>query len=146
MKGQVLDYSVQTNTGVISGSDGSRYTFVGIEWKGDTAPSRGMSVDFDVQGTAAIGVYKALGLTGFVADSGPKNRIMAGVLALLLGGLGAHKFYLGSWGLGIVYLVFCWTYIPSLVSLVEGIRYLTLTDEQFSQKASGQKGPFTFIW
>lgn len=65
--------------------------------------------------------------------SGPKNRVTAGVLALLVGGLGVHKFYLDKIGLGIVYLLFCWTFIPSIIAFVEGIVYLTQTDEAFDQ-------------
>jgi TM2 domain-containing membrane protein YozV len=41
------------------------------------------------------------------------------VLALFLGGLGAHKFYLGKPGLGVVYILFCWTFIPSFVAVIE---------------------------
>ena len=41
------------------------------------------------------------------------------VLALLLGGLGAHRFYLRQWGWGIAYVLFSWTFIPLLVALVE---------------------------
>ena len=63
-----------------------------------------------------------------------KSKVTAGVLALLLGGFGVHKFYLGKIGMGILYLVFCWTYIPALVSFVEGIIYLCLSDENFSRK------------
>lgn len=63
-----------------------------------------------------------------------KNKTTAGVLALLFGGLGVHKFYLGKIGYGILYLLFCWTFIPSLVSLIEGIMILTSTDEAFNQK------------
>ena len=40
MNGQVLDYSVQTNSGLISGDDGTRYTFIGAEWKETVTPSR----------------------------------------------------------------------------------------------------------
>jgi TM2 domain-containing membrane protein YozV len=43
------------------------------------------------------------------------------VLALLLGGLGIHKFYAGHIGLGILYLLFCWTGIPAVIALVEFI-------------------------
>lgn len=63
-----------------------------------------------------------------------KSKVVAGVLALFLGGFGAHKFYLGKTGLGILYLCFCWTYIPALVSFVEGIIYLCSSDENFSRK------------
>lgn len=52
-------------------------------------------------------------------NSQRKNPTTAVVLALLLGGLGAHKFYLGQMGLGILYLVFSWTGIPSIVAFIE---------------------------
>ncbi|KQB56670.1 hypothetical protein AE621_24940 [Acidovorax sp. SD340] len=76
----------------------------------------------------------------------PKSKVTAGVLALLLGGIGIHKFYTGAWGWGIVYIVLCWTYIPALVALVEGIRYLTLKQPEFAQKAARMDGPFSFLW
>lgn len=63
-----------------------------------------------------------------------KDRVTAGVLAILLGGLGVHKFYLGETGMGVLYLCFFWTAIPALVGLIEGILYLTKTDEEFQQK------------
>jgi TM2 domain-containing membrane protein YozV len=63
-----------------------------------------------------------------------KSKTTAGILAILLGGIGAHKFYLGKVGLGILYLVFCWTYIPAILGLIEGIIYLTSSDEKFYYK------------
>jgi TM2 domain-containing membrane protein YozV len=63
-----------------------------------------------------------------------KNKTTAGILALLLGGLGAHKFYLGKTGMGILYLVFCWTLVPAVIALVEGILYLTSSEEEFLRK------------
>ena len=63
-----------------------------------------------------------------------KNKVVAAVLAFLLGGLGVHKFYLGETGKGILYLLFCWTYIPSLIAFVEGIIILTSNDENFQIK------------
>lgn len=67
-------------------------------------------------------------------NAGRKSRATAAILALVIGGLGAHKFYLGSWGLGILYLVFCWTGIPLVVSLIEGVIYLTKSDAEFAAK------------
>ena len=63
-----------------------------------------------------------------------KNKTVAGVLALLLGGLGIHKFYLGQIGKGIVYIIFCWTYIPAILALIEGIQILSMTEEKFQEK------------
>ena len=63
-----------------------------------------------------------------------KSKITAGILAILLGGFGVHKFYLGKVGMGILYLVFCWTGIPGIVGLIEGIIYLTCSDDEFQTK------------
>lgn len=52
-------------------------------------------------------------------NSQRKNPTTAVVLALLLGWLGGHKFYLGQTGLGIVYLLFSWSGIPLIVSFIE---------------------------
>lgn len=48
MQGKILDFSIQTNSGIISGDDQKRYPFAGSEWKEQQLPKRGMSVDFDV--------------------------------------------------------------------------------------------------
>ena len=61
-----------------------------------------------------------------------KSRILAAVLAIFLGGLGIHKFYMGKIGWGVVYLLFCWTGIPAIVALVEGIIYLFSDDTTFN--------------
>ena len=65
---------------------------------------------------------------------GKKSRITAGIFALLLGGIGIHKFYLGQIGAGVLYVLFCWTLIPYLIALVEGIIYLTMDDAAFAAK------------
>lgn len=49
------------------------------------------------------------------------NKVAYVLLALLLGGLGAHKFYAKKIGFGIVYLLLCWTLLPALAALIEGI-------------------------
>ena len=41
------------------------------------------------------------------------------ILAVFIGGIGAHKFYLEQIGLGILYAVFFWTFIPSIIALIE---------------------------
>jgi hypothetical protein len=63
-----------------------------------------------------------------------RSRVGAALFALLLGGIGIHKFYLGKVGQGVLYLLFFWTFIPLVVSLIEGIIYLTMTDEAFAAK------------
>lgn len=63
-----------------------------------------------------------------------KNKMVAGLLGLFLGGIGVHKFYLGKIGSGILYLCFCWTGIPAMVGAIEGIMYLCSNDENFQLK------------
>lgn len=63
-----------------------------------------------------------------------KNKIVAALLALMLGTFGIHKFYLNQVGMGIIYLLFSWTGIPTIVSFFEGIIYLVTPDEVFDQK------------
>ncbi len=48
-----------------------------------------------------------------------KSAVVTLLLTIFLGGLGIHKFYLGKPVLGILYLVFSWTGIPSIIALVE---------------------------
>ena len=62
MKGQILDFSIQTNTGYISGDDGKRYHFSGQEWKDNKAPVKGGKVDFDISPSGeAIQIYVIVG-------------------------------------------------------------------------------------
>lgn len=63
-----------------------------------------------------------------------QDKTTAGVLALLLGGLGVHKFYLGQTGIGIIYLVFCWTLIPAILGVVDGIILLTMDQREFDHR------------
>lgn len=62
-----------------------------------------------------------------------KSKVVAGILALLLGGLGIHRFYLEQWW-GIFYLLFCITGIPALIALVEAILFLAGDKQQWDEK------------
>ena len=135
MKGQILDFSIQSNSGVISGDDQNRYHFTGVSWRGQIPPARGQKVDFTVDGTGqANDIYVLSSASAFTNQVGEKNRVVAAVLAFFLGGFGIHKFYLGQIGWGIVYLIFCWTFIPAFVAFIEFIIYLCTSDEDFARK------------
>lgn len=61
------------------------------------------------------------------------KRMVAGILALLLGAFGAHRFYLGDTQGGIIRLVACCGGF-GIISIVEGVLYLTKSDEVFYQE------------
>ena len=82
---------------------------------------------------------------------GAEKKLAAGLCGILLGGFGVHKFILGYQNEGIIMLVtylvgiiFCG--IPSLVmciiGIVEGIMYLTKSDEEFVQTYIVHKKPW----
>ncbi|WP_110111713.1 TM2 domain-containing protein [Bacillus sp. CGMCC 1.16541] len=66
------------------------------------------------------------------------RRIKAAILALFFGGLGFHKFYIGRTFQGVCYLLFCWTGIPQVIGVIEGLSYLLKTDEQFEEYEKSQ--------
>lgn len=66
-----------------------------------------------------------------------KNRTTAAILALFLGGIGMHKFYLGQWVWGLLYALFCWTFIPAFIALIEAIRLFMMSDAKFQEQYGG---------
>ncbi len=67
--------------------------------------------------------------------SAENNRVLIGVLAIVLGGFGVHRFMLGDVTGGIIRIVLWFLCgIGSIIGLIEGIIYLTKTDEQFNQE------------
>ncbi len=63
-----------------------------------------------------------------------KTRTTAILWCFFFGGIGAHKFYLGQSGWGIIYLLFCWTFIPTFVAFIEFIMLLVMSDTEFDRK------------
>ncbi|TAM82126.1 MAG: TM2 domain-containing protein [Candidimonas sp.] len=68
-------------------------------------------------------------------DKPGSRRRMAIVLAIFLGWLGGHRFYLGQVGTGILYLVILYVFAPLVVvlSLIDAVRYLFMSDDDFAQ-------------
>ena len=62
------------------------------------------------------------------------DKTALALIAFFLGGVGGHKFYVGKYGQGILYLLFCWTGIPGLVAFVEFIIYLCTPAEDLARK------------
>ncbi len=84
------------------------------------------------------------------------KRVLTGVLAIILGSLGVHKFVLGYNTEGLIllgltvfsYLTMCFligaflVWIPGVIGLIEGIIYLTKTDEEFYRMYQANKKPW----
>ena len=79
--------------------------------------------------------------------AGADKKITAGILAILLGGLGIHKFILGYRSAGLIMLLVSIlgaililpTVVMSIIGLVEGIIYLTKDDEDFVRQYIDQE-------
>lgn len=73
---------------------------------------------------------------GYASDSG-KSKVTAGILAMLLGALGIQYFYLGKVGGGIITILLscitCFAIWP-IITFVQGIVMLTMSDEEFDRK------------
>jgi TM2 domain-containing membrane protein YozV len=77
--------------------------------------------------------------------AGAEKKVVAGILGILLGGLGVHKFYLGYTKEGVIQLILSVVTcgIGGIIGLIEGIIYLTKSDEDFvATYITGKKGWF----
>lgn len=63
-----------------------------------------------------------------------KSKGTAAALAIFLGGIGIHKFYIGRPGWGVIYILFCWTFIPAILGLIEGLSYLTESPARWQKR------------
>jgi TM2 domain-containing membrane protein YozV len=82
---------------------------------------------------------------GRVPEDTANKKMVAGLLGILLGAWGIHKFYLGMTGAGVIQIVItiltCG--VGGIIGLIEGIIYLTKSDEDFHQTyVIEQKGWF----
>ena len=63
-----------------------------------------------------------------------KDKLLAGILGILLGSFGIQYFYLGNIAAGILSLLFCWSGIPGLIGFIHGIVLLCMNDDEFHSK------------
>ena len=66
-----------------------------------------------------------------------KDKNIAAMLAFFFGWMGAHKFYLGQIGSGVVYLAFSWTAIPLFISFIEFIILAVMDRDEFHRRFNG---------
>lgn len=74
---------------------------------------------------------------------GAEKKLVAGILAILLGGFGVHKFYLGYTKEGVIQLILGFLCVGAIIGWIEGILYLTKSDAEFvATYITGRKGWF----
>ncbi len=97
--------------------------------------ARGYCADCEGMGATGYSVQPAPGASQVPMYHGfKKNRSVSVGLALVFGGIGAHKFYLEKPGKGVLYMLFCWTGIPSIVGLFEAAKYIRMDEEEFHRR------------
>tara|TARA_R110000868_G_scaffold25972_2_gene100617 strand:+ start:603 stop:806 length:204 start_codon:yes stop_codon:yes gene_type:complete len=62
-----------------------------------------------------------------------KDKNVAALLAFFLGGLGIQWFYLGKPLSGMLYFLFSWTLLPSVIGVIEAIWFAVISKEQFDK-------------
>jgi TM2 domain-containing membrane protein YozV len=70
-----------------------------------------------------------------------KDKSTAAILALFMGGIGVHKFYLGRIGAGIVYLIFSFTFVPVLLGLIDFFVLALMDPDEFNRRYNGHMLP-----
>lgn len=65
-----------------------------------------------------------------------KSRSVAMLLAFFFGGFGIHRFYVGQVGWGLVFLLFCWTFVPAFIAIADLIRWIAISKEEFAERYS----------
>ena len=76
---------------------------------------------------------------------GAEKKIAAGICGILIGGFGVHRFILGDATGGIIRIVltFVTCGLAAIIGLIEGIIYLTKSDEDFvNEYITNKKGWF----
>ncbi len=183
MRGQILVFNEQKEAGAIVTEDGRRILFHISDWQDVVPPDRGMAVSFmldsesrprqvqlalpDPMPTAAPAAPIPAPPSGPPLALRPKRKPVVTLLALFLGFFGAHRFYMGAWGWGLVQLLgvpmvigILFALVPPLGGLlyfaafafivVESIRYIWMSDVEFDAKVlayqAARPGPFAFFW
>lgn len=79
-----------------------------------------------------------------VTDNGENKKLLAGILGILFGSLGIHKFVLGYNKEGVIQIVisFVTCGAAGIIGFIEGIIYLTKSDDDFYNTYQVGKRPW----
>tara|TARA_R110000824_G_scaffold396522_1_gene598045 strand:+ start:442 stop:711 length:270 start_codon:yes stop_codon:yes gene_type:complete len=68
-----------------------------------------------------------------------KNKKTASLYAILGGTIGAHRFYLGETGKGIFSVLIFWSFIPTILGVLTGVKWLLGSDEAFDRAYNSER-------
>lgn len=112
--------------------------------------------DFAEEAKKTANEFTASAKEAFAGAGGENKKMLAGLLAIFLGSLGIHKFILGYQKEGIIllgativgYATMCFVIgyflvmATGIIGLIEGIMYLTKSDEEFYKTYQVGKKPW----
>lgn len=113
MIGVIKDYDTETQTGTISNGKEDFQFEIG-EWIANAPPEQGDNVKFDLRGIKPFNIN----LYAATLDKGGavKRKYLAMFLAFFFGYVGAHRFYLGYYRLGVIQII-----VNTLLIVVAGL-------------------------
>jgi len=135
MIGHIESYDDERQTGAIKCED-KFYEFHIDDWVADAEPKIGDDVDFIPEDD---GSATDVGLIGaYLKDMRPvKNHYIASALGILLGAVGAHRIYLGFYGIAIAQMII--TFVTGGFGVMWGfIEGILLIGGQINKDAKGR--------
>lgn len=75
----------------------------------------------------------------------PASKLALLLITFFLGGFGGHRFYLGNYIVGIFYLLFFWTWIPSLIAFIEFIWFAFMSSEKIEDNYTAHGSVVAFV-
>ena len=100
-------------------------------------------------GVSTAGASRSVGGGTNARTTWEKNKLVAGLLGILLGGCGAQKYYMGSWGWGLIFTGALFLtmgfsgLVTGIIGLIEGIMFLMMSEDTFAEKyPSETEAPF----
>lgn len=99
----------------------------------DTIPNQNTETNEEENNSFLIALFLVIAIAYFINRIGKKSRYKTttALLSLFLGSFGMQYFYLNKITIGVLSILFSWTFIPMAVGIIDSIRFATMKDEKF---------------